>query len=117
LAHGTIALIHAGYREVPLDRANTILELAAGKALDRTATAARITAQVYDRMYLNLGLWYGALLPLMAQNYEEVGVIRAASARPEAQGTEGLGDLFGFQNSPRIMDAEVHVFRKRQLAQ
>ena len=114
VAHGTMSLIRAGYREVPLDRANTILEMSAARELGRAATRSRITAKFYDRVYLPAAAeWYGPLLALIETNYEQVGVIAAPSARRDAAGTEGLGDGFGYQNGPRVMDSEIRILRRR----
>lgn len=113
VAHGTAALVHAGYRDVPLDRANSILELWAGQAIDRALTSQRLRQRAYDHVYLNVGEWYGPLLSVIQEKYEESGIIRSPSARSLGRGTEALSDRFGYQATPKLMDAEVHIYRRK----
>jgi hypothetical protein len=113
LAHGTSALLHAGYRDVPFDRANSVLELIVGKSLERANTLQRLAARYYDVIYLDVPEWYGPVLPLITAGYEEIAYIRSASARPETQGTELLSDTFGLQGGPKVWDFDVHVYKRR----
>jgi hypothetical protein len=71
LTHSTEPLIHAGVTEVPLDRANSVLELVAGEAGSLSAMKSRIEAHDYDRIYLLMGKWYHAEISnCIAQNYQ-----------------------------------------------
>jgi len=59
VSHGTEFLIRSGDTEIPRDRANSILELDAGKFGSLSEMRARINARYYDRIYLIMGTWYG----------------------------------------------------------
>jgi hypothetical protein len=78
VAHGAVGWIAAGQRSVPLDRANSVLELREAHLLDKVTMKQRISAKAYDRIILN-SRWYGAELEAaIRQNYRQVGEIRAA---------------------------------------
>jgi hypothetical protein len=113
VAHGTAALIHAGYRDVPLDRANSIVELLAGHEISRVSTGVRLHHRDYDRIYLNMADWLATFWPLIALGYDPAGMLLAPSAREEANGSEQLGDRFGYQQVPPFMDQAVHILKKK----
>ena len=52
VAHGTMFQILAGDTSVPLDRANSMLELTGGNQGSLAGTNARIAGRFYDRIYL-----------------------------------------------------------------
>lgn len=85
LAHGTSALVRAGYQQIPIDRANSIYEtIYAG--LPRTeAIERRIRELYYDRIYLDVEpVWYG--LPAaqsLASHYILVDKIEGPRRRHE----------------------------------
>src|SRR5262249_36085034 len=58
VAHGTMYQINAGSRDVPLDRVNSILELATGGYGDRSRFVQRLRERYYDRLYLAAEDWY-----------------------------------------------------------
>jgi hypothetical protein len=71
LSHSTEILIRAGVTDIPLDRANSILELFAAKLDSRSDAVARINAHYYDRIYLLVGDWYATnTLEAINRNYE-----------------------------------------------
>jgi hypothetical protein len=76
LSHGTMPLLLAGLRTVPVDRAVSVLELGAAGMASSAGTAQRIKAQGYDRIYLIKRNWYGRdINDLLDTYYEPVGEI------------------------------------------
>lgn len=76
LPHGMAVLIRAGATEVPLDRANSILELRMARLeqLGRQALESRIASRHYDRIYMFIADWYSApQKAAIEQHYEEIG--------------------------------------------
>jgi hypothetical protein len=75
VAHGTAWLIKAGALDIPLDRANSILEVnTAGRAQD-LGTLQRIRDRYYDRIFLNSD-WYGPVIEgAVRDNYDKVAEI------------------------------------------
>lgn len=79
IGHGTEFLIHAGSEAVPLDRANTILEMNLGKIGESSAMKERLRQQYYDRIYLLASKWYGPeMLAVINENYREESTIKGA---------------------------------------
>ena len=77
VAHGTMMLIRSELTDVPLDRANSILELRQAGMADLAGTARRIQDRYYDRIYLN-SEWYGEELEaIIDANYRLLGTIPA----------------------------------------
>lgn len=58
VGHGMMYLLRAGSRAVPLDRANSILELKFAGLADRSRFPERIRQRYYDRLYLTVEQWY-----------------------------------------------------------
>ena len=58
VAHGAAFQIRAGDTEVPMDRANSLLELKKAGMTDLTGMQSRIKSRYYDRIYLTLADWY-----------------------------------------------------------
>ncbi|MBU0581291.1 MAG: hypothetical protein KKA19_08950, partial [Candidatus Margulisbacteria bacterium] len=54
LPHGIMHLIRNNYIGVPLDRANSIIELKSANQTDQTLTLSRIKNKQYDRIYMNI---------------------------------------------------------------
>jgi len=82
LAHGTMPLIRAGATAVPLDRANSTLELlAGGRGADMQAMAGRFHDRVYDRIYVNSG-WYGMMLSAINNAYRQTDTMAPAGLLP-----------------------------------
>jgi hypothetical protein len=72
VAHGATFLIRNGRRDVPLDRANSLLELNVAGNHDFAATRGRIVDKYYDTIYLNSD-WYPAeIRAAIERNYREV---------------------------------------------
>ena len=108
--HGTSALIRAGYLEVPLDRANSTVELVWGKKLSRAKTAGRIRRKLYDRIYFGpASVWYFSLRGVILANYKPVQQIAAPVTRNRGRRTEMLDPFFGYQALPHLMNAPVDV--------
>jgi len=104
VAHGTSALIHCGATTVPLDRANSILELNTGKLGGLAGMSARIQSRSYDRIYLTVSAWYGQELEAeIASNYVEESVIKMNLVNPPKLAQ-------GFQ--PEIM-WDCHILKPR----
>jgi len=59
LSNGTMFLIRSGYKGVPLDRGNSILELRCGQQDHLSAMSSRIKEHHYDRLYMIAENWYG----------------------------------------------------------
>src|SRR5439155_18330430 len=75
LAHGTMPLIHAGTTAVPLDRANSALEMITAGRMDvLKPMIGRFQDRAYDRIYLN-SPWYDGIVLMIAQQYREVATI------------------------------------------
>jgi hypothetical protein len=90
VAHGTSALIRAGYTNVPLDRANSVLELGVARAGDRAGTLSRIRHSDYDRIYLNSD-WYGGMIESEIQNaYTRRGILPGTGGMDYPRGFQGL---------------------------
>jgi hypothetical protein len=76
LSHSTEILIRAGVTDVPRDRANSVLELFAGKLDYKSDIKSRLDAHYYDRIYLVMGDWYESnVLAIINRNYETNYVI------------------------------------------
>lgn len=58
VGHGMMYLLHAGAKDVPRDRVNSILELKAGRYASRSHFPERLRQHYYDRLYLTLEDWY-----------------------------------------------------------
>jgi hypothetical protein len=58
LSHSTEILIRAGVTNVPIDRANSVLELFAAQLDSKADIVSRINSHYYDRIYLMVGNWY-----------------------------------------------------------
>lgn len=94
VAHGTTVLLRAGASEVPLDRANSLLELNAAGMGGQSEMRTRINAHYYDRIYLTMPDWYGEpIVNDIERNYREESVIRGVAAKG--------GPAFGFQGLMR----------------
>jgi hypothetical protein len=78
VGHGTAALIRAGYRDVPLDRSNSVLEMVAGRRDALAATDVRLGAHAYDRVYLNWPTYGERIDAALMRNYSVVTRIEAA---------------------------------------
>ena len=80
IGHGMMYLLRAGSREVPLDRANTLLELKAAGFQSLSQFPERLRQRYYDRLYLNVEDWYPAeFLAEVEAHYRVESVVR----RPE----------------------------------
>lgn len=77
LAHGTVPLMKAGLTDVPLDRAESVLQLDLGGELDRVDTFKRIEDRYYDRIILNTPTFGGDIEAAIFDNYREIGRILA----------------------------------------
>ncbi len=100
LAHGTMPLIHNGWRGVPLDRANSYVELRDGARHELAHTRARIEQGYYDSIYLNSGWYTDDIKSAIARHYQLVGEIKSPRGQP--------GYLFGFQG----LMGTVKIYRK-----
>lgn len=101
LAHGTAWLIRAGALDVPLDRANSILEVNVARREADLGTLQRIRERYYDRIFLN-SPWYGPVIEAaIRENYAQVGEIPF--------GQHPLGYKRGFQG----LFFTVQIFAKR----
>lgn len=97
--HGTMVLIRAGDREVPLDRINSVLELRSGGMAHLAGTAGRIRNRYYDRIYmpdfdlLISSSWYGdEIVAELEANYQEVERIGDVNSSFARKGVDvGLG--------------------------
>ena len=58
VGHGTMYLLKAGSRDIPLDRVDSILELKTGGYGSRSHLLQRIRERYYDRLYLVVEDWY-----------------------------------------------------------
>ncbi len=113
LGHGTMPLIRAGCRDVPLDRANSLLELDNGKVGPHAATLERIRTHYYGHIFFNARNWYNGVLSSEIRNhYETVSWINAAADQPGASGRERLDWHFGYQRGELDGNVEVLVPRK-----
>jgi len=75
LAHGTAWLIKAGALDVPLDRANSILEVNVARREADLGTLQRIRERYYDRIFIN-SPWYGPVIEgAIREHYQKVGEI------------------------------------------
>jgi hypothetical protein len=100
VAHGAMYQLRAGSREVPLDRANSSLELRMAGLGSLTQTAARIHDRYYDRIYLTLEDWYEpAVLAEIEKNYAVDTIIR----RPKLSDRIELGRCLSLMGDCRIL--------------
>ena len=92
LTHSTAALIRAGVKEAPRDRANSVLELVAGDVGNLADIKTRINAHYYDRIYLVVGKWYhDDITNCIMQNYKVDYIIPRSPYTPRL--IYGYGDL------------------------
>jgi len=91
--HGAMYMINAGATDVPLDRANSMLELRAGKQTQLAGINQRVAGHYYDRIYL-ASTWYGdETTAVIKDNYRVLFEIpRAKKPYGRARGLRG-----GFQ--------------------
>lgn len=75
VAHGTAAWIRAGLRTVPLDRSNSVLELAAARQDDLAHTDQRFAARNYDRIYVGWPTYGERIDDVLKANYSNIGAI------------------------------------------
>lgn len=75
IAHGTMYQLRAGSREIPLDRANTIVDLGAAGLSDQVGTVTRIKNHYYDRLYLAVEDWYDPAMREAFRKYYQVDTI------------------------------------------
>jgi len=100
VAHGMMYQLHAQLPAVPLDRANSYLELAMAGLADQTGTAARIRERYYDRIYLTVRDWYGPdILKELEQNY----VPREVIPKPAGADRIELGRTLGLIGDCQIL--------------
>jgi hypothetical protein len=79
VAHGTEFLVRAGSTDIPLDRANSILEMNLGKRGEVSAMKTRLQQQYYDKIYLLASNWYGPdILATLKENYRVESTIKGA---------------------------------------
>jgi hypothetical protein len=77
IGHGMMYLLRAGSREVPRDRANSILELKAAGMQDLLEFPERIRKRHYDRLYLTLEHWFPPeYIAEVERHYEVVAVVK-----------------------------------------
>jgi hypothetical protein len=69
VGHGTAALIRAGYRDVPRDRSNTLLELVAARRRTPKDTLERLSSGHYARIYASWPLFPGDADAIMRREY------------------------------------------------
>jgi hypothetical protein len=75
LAHGTAWLVKAGALDVPLDRANSILEVNVARREADLGTLQRIRERYYDRIFIN-SPWYGPVIEgAIQEHYQKAGEI------------------------------------------
>ncbi len=92
VSHGATFLIRAGSTDVTRDRANSLLELHAGRQEARSMTLDRINARAYDKLYLIKEPWYGTRIrDAITANYVEIGRIPAPLDQPSLE--QGHNDL------------------------
>lgn len=102
LAHGTAWLIKAGALDVPLDRANSILEINVAHREADLGTLQRIKNPYYDRIFIN-SLWYGPRIEgAIQEHYEKVGEI------PFGQHPHGGSVGSGASSPPRKSTSKSH---------
>lgn len=79
VAHGATFLLHAGVTSVPMDQANTTLELmVAGKNEPLAAMKKRLEARQYDKVYLTIDEWYSPeIKAALERNYQLVSSLAA----------------------------------------
>jgi hypothetical protein len=79
VSHGAEFLIRAGSKDIPLDRANSILEMNYARLTNNYAMPSRINSHYYDRIYLRTENWYGErLLEEIRRNYKLESEIKSA---------------------------------------
>lgn len=77
VAQGTMYQLRAGSREIPLDRANSVVELVAAGLGDRVRMIERIRSHYYDRLYLVVKDWYGeTILAEINKHYVVEAVVK-----------------------------------------
>jgi len=91
LAHGTVPLIKSGFTNVPLDRANSFLELEVGGHAAEAGTRKRIESGYYDRIVLN-NPWFGSeIVDVVRSRYKQVDSIPSVLHRSGfLRGLQGL---------------------------
>jgi hypothetical protein len=83
VAHGTMYLLWAGSQEIPLDRANSIIDLMAAGFSGRVKTAERIRAQHYDRLYLTVEDWYDDEMRAAIHEFYQVDAVIPKPKSPD----------------------------------
>jgi hypothetical protein len=92
VAHGEAVLLQGGRRDIPLDRANSFLELSVAGKAGLSGFEARLASTYYDRIYLN-SPWYVGMLPEIEKTYRETSRIRGVDSTIQYQfGNQGLMD-------------------------
>jgi hypothetical protein len=82
VGHGMMYLLQAGSREVPLDRANSILELKFAGLADRSRFPERIRQRHYERLYLTVEQWYPPEFSAeIEEHYQTESIVPAPVAR------------------------------------
>jgi hypothetical protein len=96
VGHGTAWWVRAGGAGVPLDRENSILELATAGLADRTNTARRLSDGHYSRVYL-LSTWYTPpIRDALAARCDKSETLELADALQYANyhyGSQGFGTV------------------------
>jgi hypothetical protein len=98
LPHGTSALIRAGVREPPIDRANTVFELDLAGLGGLAGTRGRIERQEYDRVYLFVAVYGRDVLDAIERRYREVDVL-PGDGLPRLSDEHTIG-FQGFMHDP-----------------
>jgi hypothetical protein len=83
VAHGTMYQLRAGSQEIPLDRANSIIDLMAAGFSGRVKTAERIRARYYDRLYLAVEDWYDAEMRAAIHEHYQVDAVIPKPTSPD----------------------------------
>lgn len=97
LPHGTLPLLRAGARSIPLDRSNSVLELNSGELGELAGTRARLEGHHYDRIYMLAADFYGgAINEAITQNFHEIEVLPGDETQPHDD------YLTGYQNFMRV---------------
>jgi len=97
LGHGTMALIRAGCPGIPLDRVNSLLELANYDVAPPPPALERIRTHFYDRIFFNVPEWSGGVGTAIRAHYRRESSIAAAADQPGSKGRERLDWHFGYQ--------------------
>ena len=108
VAHGTMFQIKAGDKSVPLDRANSFLELRTGDQVARAGTEDRLRRHYYDRIFYN-SIWYGNdMNAVVDETYRTIEVVRRV---PETY-SRRAGWYFGLSQA-LTLNTPVMIPRKR----